>query len=104
MKKIKDISELVFVGDEDLRHFLTLKYEAMLEEYQCSMSEIGEIVILESTDELAEIFSDKKFSDFEFIKIEHHGNSDYIHMVYIVSDYFACDIFCKGEQEYEKNF
>ena len=68
----------------------------MIVEYECTMEEIGEVQIYQSDSEfLTDYFNQTTYELMEVIQL---NNVDYLHLVELVDDYFAKDIYVPVER------
>lgn len=89
MITIKNIEEFASIPQTDLTSYLEQKFTSMIEEYDCTMAEIGKVEIFMSMGEFQTYYGDTALSMFETIQTI----GDYLHLVLIVSDYYAKDIY-----------
>ena len=86
---IKDLKKFASIPQTDLTNYLEKKFSSMVVEYNCSMAEIGEVHIYESDSE----FLVNDFATYELIEVIQVSNFDYLHLVELVGDYYAKDIY-----------
>ena len=96
MITIKNIKEFASVSQSDLTSYLEKNFSSMIVEYECTMEEIGEVQIYQSDSEfLTDYFNQTTYELMEVIQL---NNVDYLHLVELVDDYFAKDIYVPVER------
>ena len=96
MITIKNIEEFASVPQSDLTSYLEKKFSSMVAEYDCTMTEIGEVNIYQSSSEfLTDYFNQATYELMEVIQL---NNIDYLHLVELVDDYYAKDIYVPVER------
>jgi hypothetical protein len=89
---IKNIEEFSNAPKNDLTSYLQRKFSSMMAEYGCSMQDIGEVHIYQSDSEFLKA-QKVNLSALEVIEIIQVSQLDYLHLVEIVDDYYAKDIY-----------
>ena len=88
---VKTLEEFKTVPQTKLVDYLKERYINLMQEYNCSMNEIGEVNIYQSSSEfLTDYFNQ---ATYELIEVIQLNNVDYLHLVEIVDDYYAKDIY-----------
>jgi hypothetical protein len=89
---IKNIEEFASVHQTVLTSYLKRKFSSMVAEYGCTMADIGEVHIYQSDSEFLTM-QEVNLSALEVIEIIQVSQLDYLHLVEIVDDYYAKDIY-----------
>lgn len=88
---IKTLEEFEKIPKSNLVDYLVKKYINLMQEYDCSMCEIGEVNIYQSDSEfLVNGFNQAIYELMEVIQL---NNVDYLHLVELVDDYYSKDIY-----------
>ena len=94
---IKSLEEFKTIPQTNLVDYLVKKYISLMQEYDCSMGEIGEVNIYQSDSEfLLDRFNQAIYELMEVIQV---SNLDYLHLVELVDDYYAKDIYVPIERQ-----
>ena len=97
MITIKNIKEFASVPQSDLTSYLEKKFSSMIVEYEWTLEEIGEVQIYQSDSEfLTDYFNQTTYKLMEVIQV---SNLDYLHLVELVDDYYAKDIYVPIQRE-----
>lgn len=86
---IKTLEEFANVPQTDLISYLEKKFSSMMEEYDCTMSEIGEVEIFDDLEELFQIHGNSTLNSFEVVEVV----GEYLHLVHLVDDYYSIDMY-----------
>ncbi|MGN1411444.1 MAG: hypothetical protein ACI4WH_02900 [Oscillospiraceae bacterium] len=89
MITIKNIEEFASIPQTDLTSYLEKRFSSMIEEYDCTITEIGEVEIFMSMGEFQTYYGKTALSMFETIQTI----GEYLHLVLIVDDYYTKDIY-----------
>ena len=88
---IKFLEEFKTVPQTKLVDYLKERYINLMQEYNCSMNEIGEVNIYQSDSEF--LFNGLNPTTYELIEVIKILNHNYLHLVELVDDYYAKDIY-----------
>lgn len=97
MITIKNIKEFASVPQSDLTSYLEKKFSSMIVEYECTMEEIGEVQIYQSDIEF--LLNGFNQATYELMEVIQVSNLDYLHLVELVDDYYAKDIYVPIERQ-----
>ena len=93
---IKSLEEFKTIPQTNLVDYLKERYINLMQEYNCSMNEIGEVNIYQSDSEfLLDRFNQAIYELMEVIQV---SNLDYLHLVEIIDDYYSRDIYVPIER------
>lgn len=67
------------------------RYIHLMQEYSCSMNDIGEVNIYQSDSEF--LLNGLNPTTYELIEVIRISSHDYLHLVELVDDYYAKDIY-----------
>ena len=88
---IKTLEEFEKIPKFNLVYYLVKRYINLMQEYDCSMCEIGEVNIYQSDSEF--LVNGLNQATYELMEVIQLNNVDYLHLVLIVDDYYAKDIY-----------
>ncbi len=94
---IKTFEEFEKIPKSNLVDYLVKKYINLMQEYDCSMSEIGEVHIYQSDIEF--LLNGFNQATYELMEVIQVSNLDYLHLVELVDDYYAKDIYVPIERQ-----
>jgi hypothetical protein len=89
---INTIEEFASVHQTELTSYLERKFSSMVKEYGCSMQDIGEVHIYQNDSEFLTM-QEVNQATYELMEVIQVFNLDYLHLVEIVDDYYAKDIY-----------
>jgi hypothetical protein len=89
---IKNIEEFATATKNDLTSYLERKFSSMMAEYGCSMQDIGEVHIYQSDSEFLTM-QEVNQATYELMEVIQVSQLDYLHLVELVDDYYAKDIY-----------
>lgn len=93
---IKTLEEFEQIPKSNLVDYLVRRYINLMQEYDCSMGEIGEVNIYQNDSEiLLDRFNQAIYELMEVIQV---SNLDYLHLVEIIDDYYSRDIYVPIER------
>ena len=93
---IKSLEEFKTIPQTNLVDYLVRRYINLMQESDCSMSEIGEVNIYQSSSEF--LLNGFNQATYELMEVIQLNNVDYLHLVEIIDDYFAKDIYVPIER------
>lgn len=88
---VKTLEEFKTVPQTKLVDYLKGRYIHLMQEYSCSMNDIGELNIYQSDSEF--LLNGLNPTTYELIEVIRISSHDYLHLVELVDDYYAKDIY-----------
>ena len=94
---IKSLEEFKTIPHTNLVDYHKERYINLMQEYNCSMNEIGEVNIYQSSSEF--LLNGFNQATYELMEVIQVSNLDYLHLVELVDDYYAKDIYVPIERQ-----
>ena len=94
---IKSLEEFKTIPHTNLVDYHNERYINLMQEYNCSMNEIGEVNIYQSSSEF--LLNGFNQATYELMEVIQVSNLDYLHLVELVDDYYAKDIYVPIERQ-----
>ena len=88
---IRTLEEFKTIPQTKLVDYLKERYIHLMQEYSCSMNDIGEVNIYQNNSEF--LLNELNPTTYELIEVIKIFNRDYLHLVELVDDYYAKDIY-----------
>lgn len=88
---IRTLEEFKTIPQTKLVGYLKERYIHLMQEYSCSMNDIGEVNIYQSDSEF--LLNGLNQTTYELIEVIRISSYDYLHLVELVDDYYAKDIY-----------